>query len=127
VVVPRTTVPPPTVPSIDTEVAAWWSIIGEPRTSNLVADLNAVGSAAAGGGSLPSACSRLSADTAAAASAPPAPSPAIQREWQLTVSTSGRVATACAAGRTRALAGDLGPAQYTINDLTAQLRPYLAG
>jgi hypothetical protein len=127
VAVPRTTVPTTLVPSVDTEVATWWSTIGVPRTTALVAGLDAVGQAGTGAGSLSAACSALGADVASAASAPPVPSPTVEREWQLTVSTSARVVEACAAGRTRALAGDLGPAQYTINDLSAQIRPYLSG
>jgi hypothetical protein len=111
---------------VDTEVAAWWSSIGEPRTNALIADLTAIGQAGTGVGSLSAACSALSGDTASAASSPPAPSPAIEREWQLTASTSGRAAAACQDGRTRALAGDLGPAEYTINDLSAQVRTYVS-
>ncbi len=125
VVVPPTTTTVPAAPSIDTQVTGWWMFVGGPKTAALATDLGAIGQTGNGVGSLSSACAALGADTASAAAVPPPPAPSLVREWQLTVSTSGRAAAACDTGRTRALAGDLEPALLTINDLSAQVRPYL--
>ncbi len=125
VVVAPTTTTVPAAPSIDTQVTGWWMFVGGPKTAALATDLTDIAQAGGGAGSLSAACSALSADTASAAAVAPPPSLSLVREWQLTVSTSGRAAAACATGRTRALAGDLGPAVLTINDLSAQVRPYL--
>ncbi len=125
VAVATTTVP--AAPSMATQVSEWWSGTGEPETSALMIDLKAVQQGAVAGAAPSVTCAGLSRDTAAAATAPPAPDTSIQREWQLTVSTSTRASAACEAGRATALAGDLQPALYTIRDLSAQIKPYLAG
>jgi hypothetical protein len=123
-----TTAPPaPVAPSINAQVSAWWSGTGEPATASLNADLLAVQQSGADAGGLAVSCAALSRDTHAATSAPPAPSATVEREWQLTVSTSTRASAACEAGRYTSMAGDLDPALYTIHDLSDQVRPYLAG
>ncbi len=131
-----TTVPVVVTPSVDTQVSTWWSATGESATAALLADLEAlqqvgVGPAGQQGGVDPTtpseSCIALSSDTAAAASAPPPPAPALEREWQLTLSTVSRAAAACQAGRATRLAGDLQPALYTIRDLSEQIKPYLVG
>ena len=70
-------------------------------------------------------CITLSKDVASTTSASPAPDPTIEREWQLTLSTSQRVATACAEQKYPRVATDVQPALYTIRDLTHQIGPYL--
>ena len=123
-----TTAPPaPADPSMDAQVSAWWSATGEPATAALGADLLAVQQSGADAGALSASCAVLSRDANATASEPPAPSATVEREWQLTVSTSTRASAACEAGRYTSLAGDLQPALYTIHDLSDQVRPYLAG
>jgi hypothetical protein len=113
--------------SEDTQVSAWWSATGESATAALVADLQALQEGGIDTATPSATCSPLSRDAAASAAAPPAPAPAIEREWQLTVSTAARVLAACEEGRTTSLARDLQPALYTIRDLSDQIKPYLDG
>jgi hypothetical protein len=76
---------------------------------------------------LPSWCHAFSGDVAAAEAAPAAPAATIEREWQQTLATMSRVATACQSGRYTQMSADLQPASLTIHDLTAQVTSQING
>ena len=128
-VAPTSTTVSPTTTSlpVSNQVAEWWTATGGPATSQLTADLGSIQGDASNQAKLANDCTSFGADAVATASAAPAPEPAIQREWQLTLSTTHRVAVACAGQEYQRVATDVEPALYTIRDLAHQVSPYLAG
>ena len=124
---PSTTVAGAGQLSPDAQVVQWWTSTGSPTTSSLAADLETMQGHRGDVVTLSTDCSSFAPDAQSAASAPPAPLPTIQREWQLVISTTQRVAGVCAAQRYTSASTDVQPALYTIRDLTHQITPYLAG
>jgi hypothetical protein len=108
-------------------MSQWWTSTGGPTTSALTAELQTMLGDSANVATLSNDCTSLADQASSVASAPTAPLPSIDREWHLVISTTERVAGACAAQRYTRVSTDLQPTLYTIRDLTHQVDPYLAG
>ena len=127
-----TTLPTVTSPSssfastINVQVQQWWASAGKAHTVALVADIQGI-QGLWQVADIEGRCRTFVADVASAAAVPPAPVASIEREWQITTSTSNRAATACSARQFTRMTEDLQPASLTIRDFTAQLRTYLDG
>ncbi len=124
-----TSLPATTLPSTPVnQLAQWWTVTGGPQSSALTADLESMQGDGTDTAQLAAThCTTFTGQVSAAGSAPPAPTPSIQREWLLTLSTAQRVVGACAAQKYSQVNIDLQPALYTIRDLTRQVGPYLSG
>jgi hypothetical protein len=124
---PSTTIPASAaLPSVSEDLDQWWAGTGGPKSSALAADLASMQGDGANTAQLAVHCTTFTTDATAANSGDPAPSTSIEREWQLTLSTSQRVSAACAAQQYTRVNTDLQPALYTIRDLTHQIGPYLS-
>lgn len=110
-----------TLPIVNDATASWWAATGQPDTHALLTDIQRMNGQLGDPAALGTSCHTFAADAATASSAPPPPTPSINREWQQTLSTVARVANACAAGNYPRLAEDLQPASLTIDDLGAQV------
>ncbi len=127
IAVPSTTAPSTLPPSPDTQLVQWWTSTGSPTTSTLAGTLETMQRHRGDTTALAADCGAFDSAAQSAASALPAPLPTIQREWQLVISTTQRVARLCPAQRYTSVITDAEPALYTIRDLIHQIDPYLTG
>jgi hypothetical protein len=104
--------------------SAWWTSAGQPDTTKLSADIQAIERRLGSAGALSTSCHALSDDVMTAASAPKAPTPRIEQEWQLTVSSASRAADACLANRYPQMIDGLKTATSAIQGLDAQLNSH---